>query len=104
MHYTGQHWAQWLWGHRCLVVTRQPGWRGVTVSAGAAAGASPASSKRRAAGLRFFGAPMTGLHLALLGAVTVLCGVKGLLPGAVVWAVYTFSQRSQGACRANTHP
>jgi len=74
----------------------------VTVSAGAAAGASPASSKRRAAGLRFFGAPMTGLHLALLGAVTVLCGVKGLLPGAVVWAVYTFSQRSQGACRAHT--
>jgi hypothetical protein len=72
----------------------------MTVSTGAAAGATPASSKRRAAGLRVFGAPVTGLPLALLGAVTVLCGVKGLLPGAVVWAVYAFSQRSQGARRA----
>ena len=47
--------------------------------------------------LRVFGARLTGLHLALMAGALLLYGAKGLLLGAVVWAVYTLSQRPQGA-------
>ena len=43
-------------------------------------------------GLRVFGARLSGQHMALIAAATLMLGARGLLLGGVIWVVYTLSQ------------
>lgn len=53
-------------------------------------------------GLRVFGARLSGQHMALIAAATLMLGARGLLLGGVIWVVYTLSQGG-GARNNQTH-